>query len=108
MDNEELNAKLYEKVQSELLELLTELKHSKPEYIIELAYEFVIKEDIVMSLEENNLSDEKCKALLKESKPLQKIYQKWEKTESDHMYEILNCINNTAKDLSLNSRAYER
>ena len=66
MTTEELNISLYEKMQNEHREFVEKLKNSTPETVIECAYELVIREDILLSLEENELEPKQCKALLKE------------------------------------------
>lgn len=60
MTSEELNAQLYQKLNTELQEFIGSLKSSSPELVIEQAYELVIKEDIVMSLECNDIDPKQC------------------------------------------------
>ena len=48
---------------------------------------------------ENDLNEKQCKALLREKKPLDKLFLAWEKHEGDHMNEIRDCIENKANDL---------
>lgn len=100
MTAEELNILLYEKMQNEQKEFMDNLLNSSPETIVEYAYEMVIREDILLSLEENELEPKQCKALLKEKEPLSKLFSAWEKHEGDHMKEILDCIENTADELA--------
>lgn len=99
MTNEQLNSNLYEKLYAEQKRFIEELKKSTPEIVIQNAYELVIREDILLSLEENDLDAKQCKALLKEKKPLDKLFLAWEKHEGDHMNEIRNCIENKANEL---------
>lgn len=54
---------------------------------------------ILLSLEENDLDARQCKALLKEKKPLDKLFLAWEKHEGEHMNEICACIENKANEL---------
>lgn len=96
---EQLNTALYEKMYAEQHEFVESLKNSTPEIVIQNAYELVIREDILLSLEENDLDAKQCKALLKEKKPLNKLFLAWEKHEGDHMNEIRCCIENTANEL---------
>ena len=99
MTNEKLNTALYEKMYAEQQKFVNELKNSTPELVIECAYELVIREDILLSLEENDLDEKQCKALLREKKPLDKLFLAWEKHEGDHMNEIRDCIENKANKL---------
>ena len=99
MTLEQLNTALYEKMYAEQQEFVESLKNSTPEIIIQNAYELVIREDILLSLEENDLDVKQCKALLREKHPLNKLFLAWEKHEGDHMNEIRNCIENKANEL---------
>lgn len=99
MTNEQLNSDLYEKLYAEQKRFIEELKKSTPEIVIQNAYELVIREDILLSLEENDLDAKQCKALLKEKKPLDKLFLAWEKHDGDHMNEIRDCIENKANEL---------
>lgn len=98
MTTEELNTALYEKVEAEQTAFIDELKRSPPELIIEQAYELVIREDIVLALEEYDLSDKQCRALLKKEKPLSDLFLAWEDSESGHMEDIRNLIEHTANE----------
>jgi hypothetical protein len=99
MTLEQLNTALYEKVRAEQQEFVSSLKTMTPENVIQHAYELVIREDILLSLEENDLDARQCKALLRERKPLDKLFLAWEKHEGDHMNEIRDCIENKANEL---------
>lgn len=107
MTLEQLNTALYEKVYAEQQEFISSLKTMTPENIIQYAYELVIREDILLLLEENDLDARQCKVLLKEKKPLDKLFLAWEKHEGDHMNEIRDCIENKANDLIKLARARE-
>lgn len=88
MTLKQLNMALYEKLYAEQNGFIESLKNSTPENVIQHAYELVIREDILLSLEENGLDARQCKALLRERKPLDKLFLAWEKHEGDHMNEI--------------------
>lgn len=96
---EQLKTALYEKVYAKQQEFISSLKTMTPENIIQYAYELVIREDILLSFEENDFEAKQCKALLKEKKPLDKLFLAWEKHERSHMSEILDYIENKANDL---------
>lgn len=104
MNNEQLNASLFNKLNSELQDFIHELQTSSPETIISQAYELVIKEDIVIAFECENIDSAKCRALLKEKNPLQKLYEEWEHTESSHMQEIRDVIDTHASELVAKSK----
>ena len=81
MTHEQLNTALYEKLYAEQKEFIESLKYSTPENVIQHAYELVIREDILLSLEENDLDARQCKALLRERKPLDKLFLAWKNTK---------------------------
>lgn len=99
MTNEQLNTALYKKIFEEHNRFVKELKSSTPELVIECAYELVIKEDILLYLEENELDAKQCKVLLREKEPLNKLFHAWQKYEGNHMREIEDCIENFADKL---------
>ena len=92
MTNEELNTALYRKMFDEQERFKEELRNASPQEIMLNAYEFVIREDILLSLEENDLADARAKALLKSDHPLRDLFLRWENHESHHMEEILDVI----------------
>ena len=99
MTSEQLNTALYKKMFAEQQKYVDELKNSTPEIVIQNAYELVIREDILLHLEENDLEPHQCRALLKEKEPLGTLFLAWEKHEGDHMNEIRDCIENKADEL---------
>lgn len=74
MTNEELNTKLYEKLFAEQENFKGWLVKQPPEEILNHAYEYVIREDIVIEMECHDLTDAEARALLADEKPLQAIY----------------------------------
>ena len=97
MTNEELNTALYEKLFAEQQDFKGWLIKQPPEEILNHAYEYVIREDIVIEMEYHDLTDAEAKALLADEKPLQAIFSVYENTEGGHMDEIRNCIESRAK-----------
>ena len=55
MNNEELNTALYQKMEREQDKYRKWLVQCPPEEILSHAYEYVVREDILMSMEELNL-----------------------------------------------------
>ena len=70
MTNEELNTALYKKVFAEQEKYREWLLSQPPDEILNHCYEYTVREDIVLALEEYDLSDKQCKALLKSPRPL--------------------------------------
>ena len=99
MTNEELNTKLYEKIYAEMEEYRKNLLSMSPEEILEHAYAYTVREDIVLNLEYHDLSDEQAKALLKSEHPLEDIFLRWEDHESNYMEELSIMIEEQANSL---------
>ena len=96
MTNEELNSKLFEKLFAEQQEYKGWLLTQSPEEILNHAYEYVMREDIVLAMEYPDLSAEQAKALLSSPSPLAEIFQDFEKIEGAHMDTIRDCIESRA------------
>ena len=92
MTNEELNIALYEKMCDEQKRFKAELMEKTPAWILDGAYEYCIREDIVLCMETLDLSDKQAKALLKLENPLAKIYEAWGHSETRHMEHIRDTI----------------
>ena len=92
MTNEELNIALYEKMNAEQERFKAELMDQTPAWILNSAYEYCIREDIVLCMETLDLSDKQVKALLKLENPLAKIYEAWGHSETRHMDHIRDTI----------------
>ena len=71
MNTNDLNAALYEKMAAEQDKFRNWLKSQPPEEILHHTYEYTVREDIVMALEELELTDVQAKALLEYPSPLQ-------------------------------------
>ena len=97
MTNEELNTKLYEKMFAEQEAFKKWLLEQAPEEILNHAYEYTIREDILMLLEYNDLPTGQARALLNTASPLQEIFIQWEKHEDGHMEEIMDIIKDRAE-----------
>jgi hypothetical protein len=65
MTNEEWNTRLYEKMFAEQEVYRSWILLQPPEEILNHAYAYVMREDILLSLEYGDLSDRQAKALLK-------------------------------------------
>ena len=98
MTNEELNTALYKKMFAEQDEFRSWLLEQTPDEILRHAYDYVMREDILLSLEYNDLSDRYASVLLDMDKPLAAIFSKLEHTESPHMEHVWDCVEQCAKD----------
>ena len=105
MTNEELNTALYKKMFDEQESFKAQLRDASPQEIMYNAYELVIREDILLSMEENALSSEQARVLLKSDHPLGDLFLKWESRESGHMNEIREIIESHADGLIRNAKS---
>ena len=60
---------------------------------------YTIREDIVMAMEELELTDAQAEALLESPSPLADVYRYFEKLETGHMDVIRDSIENRANDV---------
>ncbi len=86
-NNTPLN-RLYEKMFKEQQIFRQWLLRQRPEEILSHACEYATREDILMWLTENELSETQAKALLTSTTPLNDIYLEWLKAETNHMDDI--------------------
>ena len=98
MTNEELNTALYKKMFAEQKDYKDWLLSQPAEEILRNAYEFVMREDILSSLEYNDLSDRYATVLLNMDKPLAAVFSKLEHMESPHMEHVWDCVEQCAKE----------
>ncbi len=85
MNTNDLNTALYEKMAAEQDKYRDWLKSQPPEEILHHTYEYTVREDIVMAMEELELTDAQAQALLESPSPLADVYRYFEKLETDHM-----------------------
>ena len=99
MTLEELNTKLYEKMFDEQEQFRAWLLTQSPETILDHSYEYVMREDIVLSLEYHDLSEKQYKALLKSPHPLEDVFKEFENRETNHMENIRDTIESHANSI---------
>ena len=96
MTNEELNTALYKKMFAEQDKFRDWLKSQPAAEVLNHTYEYTVREDILLSLEYNDLTDIQAAALLASPSPLADIYQEFDRMESSHMEAIWSCIESRA------------
>ena len=96
MTNEERNTALYQKMFAEQEKFRDWLKGQPPEEVLNHAYEYTVREDILMSLEYHDLSNVQADALMKSPSPLADVFRDFEKRETDHMETIWDCLESRA------------
>ena len=104
MTTEECNTALYKKMFAEQNAFRDWLKSQPPEEILNHAYEYTTREDILLSLEYQDLSAEQAVALMSSPCPISDVFKDFEKLETDHMSVIWECVDNRADKLLANQR----
>ena len=99
MNTNNLNTALYEKMTAEQDKFRDWLKSQPPEEILHHTYEYTVREDIVMAMEELELTDTQAQALLESPSPLADVYRYFEKLETGYMDVIRDSIENRADDV---------
>ena len=99
MNTNDLNTALYEKMAAEQDKFRDWLKSQPPEEVLNHAYEYTIREDIVMAMEELELTDTQAQALLESPSPLTDVYRYFEKLETGYMGVIRDSIESRADDV---------
>lgn len=96
--NEELKNTLMDKLSREQDKYRDWLKGQSPEEILHHSYEYTVREDILMSMEELTLSEAEARALLLSPSPMAILYDKFSDLETGYMDTIRDSIEDTAKD----------
>ena len=99
MNTNDLNTALYEKMSDEQDKFRDWLKSQPPEEILHHTYEYTVREDIVMAMEQLELTDAQAQALLDSPSPLADVYRYFEKLETGYMDVIRDSIENRADDV---------
>ena len=99
MNTNDLNTALYEKMAAEQDKYRDWLKSQPPEEVLNHAYEYTIREDIVMAMEELVLTDTQAQALLESPSPLEDVYRYFDKLETGYMDVIRDSIESRANEV---------
>lgn len=98
-DKKTLKERLYEKMCAEQKEYTDWLKSLQPDDILNQAYDYSIREDILTEMEYINLSDDQIKALLESNSPVSEIFQRFNRKATEHMYDIQDSIKDSSDTL---------
>lgn len=105
MTAEELTTVLYRKMKAEQDTYRDWLLGLPPEEILDHAYEYSVREDILMALEERDVTVEQGNALLDSPSPLADIYREWQKLETRYMEDVRDTIESRANHLVFQEQA---
>ena len=92
MNETDYNAALYDKMRAEQDRYRDWLLAQPPAEILNHTYEYTMKEDIVMCMEELELTPQQAKALLRSRCPLDDVYNEFKDREVEHMDTIRDSI----------------
>lgn len=99
MTTDELNVQLYQKMAAEQANYRAYLLTLPPEEILELAYAYATREDILIAMEHNYLSTRQVQALMKSNTPLEDVFQHYEKHGAGRMGDIWNMVEARANEV---------
>jgi len=99
MTTEEMHTALYEKFSAEQDNYRAWLLKQTPEEILQHSYEFAVRQDIVMMMEDAELSPQQAAALLWKGTTLSDIYKDFTKIETGYMDILRDTVENRANDI---------
>lgn len=99
MTSSEKNTDLYNKMSMEQEKYRDWLLSQSPEEILKHTYEYTVREDILVSLEYHDLTDEQAKVLLKSPCPLSDVFKEFENREIGYMEQVWDCVQSRADEV---------
>lgn len=96
MGETDYNTLLYEKMKAEQDKYRDWLLTQEPAEILNHTYEYTMREDIVICMEDLELSAKQAKTLLKSPCPLDDVYKEFKDREVEHMDTIRDSIETRA------------
>ena len=96
MKQEEMNTRLYEKLAAEQTKYRDWLMGQSPEEILNHAYEYAVREDILAAAELIDMPQAQAAALLAVPSPMEAIYGEWTERKSSDLDPMLDCISDRA------------
>ncbi len=99
MTNEETHDALYKKFSAEQTDYRAWLLKQPPEEILNHTYEYTVREDFLMTMENIELCPEQAVALLWKGITLGDLFRSFTKVETGYMDILSETVENTAKDI---------
>ena len=96
MTNIMLSTQLYQKMYAEQEQYREWLLTQPPSEVLNHTYEYTIRQDILIVMEESRLSAKQAQVLLKSPCPLADVYEHFRNQEHGHMEQIRNAIETRA------------
>ncbi len=96
MNAEQLNQALYDKMAAEQERFKHNLLGLSTEEVLNHAYEYAMRQDILVEMEALELPADQAAALLASPTPMADVYRQWGKVETHHMEDIRDVIEELA------------
>ena len=106
MPKKDYNKALYDKMLAAQNKYREWLLEQPPKEILDHAYEYIMREDILCCMEGDHLTDEQAKALLRSQDPLADVYKHFSKKDASYMNEMVDSLQSCAK--AMQHKAQER
>lgn len=107
MNERDYCSELYDKMKAEQDKYREWLLSQSPSEILDHTYEYTMREDIVMAMEELELTPKQAKALLKSPCPLADVFEEFRDRETEHMDTIRDSIETRANEVNKRDNARE-
>lgn len=107
MNERDYCSELYDKMKAEQDKYREWLLSQSPSEILNHTYEYTMREDIVMAMEELELTPKQAKALLKSPCPLADVFEEFKDRETEHMDAIRDSIETRANEVIKRENARE-
>ncbi len=107
MNKRDYCSELYDKMKAEQDKYREWLLSQSPSEILDHTYEYTMREDIVMAMEELELTPKQAKALLKSPCPLADVFEEFKDRETEHMDTIRDSIETRANEVIKRENARE-
>ncbi len=107
MNERDYCSELYDKMKAEQDEYRDWLLSQSPSEILNHTYEYTMREDIVIAMEDLELTPKQAKALLKSPSPLADVFEEFKDRETEHMDTIRDSIETRANEVIKRENARE-
>lgn len=107
MNERDYCSELYDKMKAEQDKYRVWLLSQSPREILNHTYEYTMREDIVMAMEDLELTPKQAKALLKSPCPLADVFEEFKDRETEHMDTIRDSIETRANEVIKRENARE-
>lgn len=106
--NVDYNTLLYEKAEKEFQKYKNDLMQMDKEDIFEHSYETEIKQDLLCTFENEELTQTEAKSLYKLQSPLDSCYQEWLQNDRSIMEDLRDTVDDRAKSAIKEMNAKEK